>query len=125
MLLAKTNNQQAGVRKHTLARPVRFGQVSLKFMVVGLFAALALLYLAQSTQSAGRSYQMRALDEERKQLQIESDRLRVESVRLRALDTLQKDFTTAPAPDGAASLWQPIQTTAFVKTADVVAERQP
>lgn len=125
MLLAKTNTQREGIRKHTLDRPVQFGQISLKFMFVGLLGALALLYLAQSTQGASRSYQLRALEDERKELRIERERLQVEAIRLRSLDGLQKDYSTTPAPDGAAASWEPVNSIAYMKTVSPVAQRQP
>lgn len=124
MLLAKTNTQRDGIRKHTLERPVRFGQVSLKFMMVGLLAAVALLYLAQSTQSASRTYELRHLEEERKDLLIEKERLEVESIRLRSLENLEQSFSTTPPKEEGQAAWEPAADMAYVHGARPVADRR-
>lgn len=125
MLIAKTNNQRDGVRKRTLDRPVRFGQVSLRFMMIGILAAVALLYMAQSTQSAARTYQLHSLEQQQKDLQDQNDRLQVESVRLQSLQSLQKDFSTQPPADGKPVAWEPSGKLTYVSGPGPVAERQP
>lgn len=123
MLLAQSNNSRDGVRKRTLDRPVRFGQISLRFMMIGILAAVALLYMAQSTQSAARTYQLRSLEQQQKDLQTENDRLQVEAVRLRSLQAIQKDFPTTPAASGQPVAWQQSDKVTYVEGSQPVAVR--
>lgn len=123
MLIAKTNTQIPGMRKHTVTRAVSLGQVSFKFITIGLLAALALLYLAQNTQSANRSYQLRSLTEERVKLQQERERLEVESIRLRSLDSIGQNFSTAPGAEGQPAAWEPVTNVAYIHGTIPVAGR--
>lgn len=124
MLIPTRKNQRLGDRKRTIDRPLRLGKVSARFVMTGLMGALALLYLAQSTQNAARSYQLRALLEQRDKLQKEVDRLTVESIRLGSLAEIQK---MAPPPDptkaSSPSAWEPVSAIAYPATAEPVAQR--
>ncbi len=123
MLIAKTNNQRDGVRKRTLENPLRFGQVSLKFMLVGILAAVALLYMAQSTQSAARTYELHNLEKTQKELLNQRDRLEVESIRLRSLESVQKDFSTKSPADGQPVSWVTSGRVTYLSSPPPVAQR--
>lgn len=123
MLLTKTNTQRAGVRQHTLDRPFEMGQVSVRFVMIGLLAAVALLYLAQSTQGAARSYQIRALEEQRKDLDYERERLEIEAVRLESLPEIEKAFPTTPAAEGDQVSWETVHQVTYLEGPESVAAR--
>lgn len=120
-----TNTTHEGLRKHTTARPVRLGRVSVKFVFVGLLAALALLYLTQSTQSAARSYQLRALLEERKDLEHERDRLEIEAVRLRSLPEIQRVVPSEAPTEGEPVAWEAVKDVRYLSGSKPVAEKKP
>ncbi|MBI2589978.1 hypothetical protein HYW32_03095 [Candidatus Berkelbacteria bacterium] len=92
-----------GVRKRTLERTVQLGPVSLRILTIASLASLLLFYLAQTTQSATRSYEVQALEQKKQELLDEVERLDLESQRLQSLgsiqqglgDELKKDFETA------------------------------
>jgi hypothetical protein len=88
MLITKSNNFNAGARKRTVGKEVKFGPLSMQFISIILFATLAVLYLAQSTQSATKSYKMRELEDKKIQLQDDKDRLEIESTRLKSLNEI-------------------------------------
>lgn len=114
MLLTKTNTDRNGIRKHTLDRPVRMGQVSVRFVMIGLLAAVALLYLAQSTQGAARSYQIQALEKERQKLDHERDRLEIEAIRLQSLPEIEKAFPTTPSPEDGTVSWEAVHQVEYL-----------
>ena len=89
MLITKTNNQDFGVRKRTIGREIKVGPLSLQFITVIILAALALLYLAQSTQSASKNYKVRELENRKVMLEQENERLEVESIRLKSLNEIK------------------------------------
>ena len=122
MLLAKSNSNQDGVRKHTLDNPVSLGKISMRFVMTGLFAALALLYLTQSTQGAARSYQLRALEEERKNLTYDQQGLELEAVRLRSLPVIET-VTQPTSPTDTQANWVPIGKVAQVAVPSPLATR--
>ncbi|EKD56788.1 MAG: hypothetical protein ACD_58C00092G0002 [uncultured bacterium] len=110
MLLTKTNNLDAGIRKRTISREIKIGPLSLQFITVIIFAALALLYLAQSTQSASKNYKVRELTDKKIELEQENERLQIESTRLKSLNgikektdemQLQSNNTSNYLPDNA------------------------
>jgi len=125
-MLVPKNSTRDGERKHTLQRSMRLGKVSVRFVMTGLLGALALLYLAQSTQSAARSYELRALDEERRELEVELEQLEIDSIRLRSLQEIEK---VVPTPDPSATTtptavsWEPVRELAYPATAEPVAGR--
>lgn len=87
--ITNRNTTQTGIRKRTLAQVLHVGPLSLKFITLIIFAAVILFYLAQSTQSATNSYNIRALDLQREQLRNEYERLQVETLRLKALSEIK------------------------------------
>lgn len=89
MLLTKTNNLESGVRKRTIGREIKVGPLSLQFISVIILAALALLYLAQSTQSASKNYKVHELENKKIQLEQNNERLEVESTRLKSLNEVK------------------------------------
>lgn len=100
MLITKTNLQDAGIRKRTIDREIKIGPLSIQFVIIIILAALALLYLAQSTQSATKNYQIRELEDKKSQLEVENQRLEIETVRLKSLNEIKnsvKDQNLEPA----------------------------
>lgn len=89
MLVTNSNDNQYGIRKRTIGRELRIGPLSIQFVVIIILAALALLYLAQSTQGATKNYQVRELEDQKSKLQQENDRLEIESVRLKSLNEIK------------------------------------
>ena len=112
MLLANTD--QRGIRKHTVTPSFGLGSVSVKFVMTGLFAALALLYLAQSAQGQTRAYEVRSLDNQRQGLEDQHQRLEVEATRLKSLQEIQKNFSTEPGEDGQAANWEKVTNVSYV-----------
>lgn len=89
MLLTRTNDLELGTRKRTIGREIKIGPLSLQFITVIILAALALLYLAQSTQSASKNYKVRELEDKKIILQEENERLEIESTRLKSLNEIK------------------------------------
>lgn len=83
-----TNNQKPGLRKHTVAREITFGPLSLRFITIIVIAALCILYLAQSTQGATKNYHLRELEQQQVELEKENKRLEIEVIRLQALQSI-------------------------------------
>lgn len=89
MLITNSNDNQFGTRKRTINREIKIGPLSIQFVVIIILAALALLYLAQSTQGATKNYQIRELEDQKTKLNSEIDRLDIESVRLKSLNEIK------------------------------------
>ena len=123
MLLAHQVSHESGQRKRTLARSIQFGTVSLKFVFIGLLAAVALLYLAQSTQGATRSNEFRILEEKKKGLENDRDRLEIEATRMKTLESIQKDFSTEPPADGQSAAWERVSNVTYLNAPQPVAQR--
>lgn len=93
MLITKSKTVKSGVRKRTVNRVVRIGPLSLRFITLIMFAALALLYLAQSTQSATKTYTTQELKIQKDELFKEKERLDIEATRLKSLQQIQNDVS--------------------------------
>ena len=85
MLITRSNVWQEGIRKRTLKKTLSLGPISLKIVIIFIFVAVALFYLAQSTQSAGRNFKLQELEQEKHNAENEKETLEVEAVRLRSL----------------------------------------
>lgn len=81
---------QPGVRKRTLSRLIRIGPLSLRFITLIILAAVALFYLAQTTQSATKTYKIRELRLQKEALTEESRRLEIEAIRLKSLKEISQ-----------------------------------
>lgn len=90
MLLTSAKTTKSGVRKRTINRVVQIGPLSLRFMTLVMLAAVALFYLAQSTQSATKTYKVQELRQEKDSLTKEQDRLQIEATRLKSLQQIQE-----------------------------------
>ena len=123
MLVPTTTTQQSGFRKHTTTRSFGLGRVSVKFVMMGLLAALALLYLTQTTQGQARTMQFRALDEERQTLRKEQERLELEVIRLRSIPELEKAFPSVSPSDGQAAAWEKTHKVVYLTSPEPIAER--
>ncbi|MCL5795490.1 MAG: FtsL-like putative cell division protein [Patescibacteria group bacterium] len=89
MLITKSNLEESGLRKRTIDREIKIGPLSIQFVVIIILAALALLYLAQSTQSATKNYQIRELEDQKSKIEEENKRLEIETVRLKSLNEIK------------------------------------
>lgn len=78
-------NRENNYRKRTISRDISVGPLTLRFITVIIIAALCILYLAQSTQGATQNYELRELEQTKKEIEKENERLEVEAVRLQAL----------------------------------------
>jgi hypothetical protein len=58
-------------------------------MTLIMLAIVALFYLAQSTQSATKSYSIRELELQKDDLGKQKDRLDIEAARLQSIQTIQ------------------------------------
>lgn len=89
MLITNSDSTTEGVRKRTVNRVVQIGPLSLRFITLIMLAAVALFYLAQSTQSATKRYTVRELELQKDDLSKEKDRLNIEATRLKSLPEIQ------------------------------------
>lgn len=77
---------------------VQIGPLSLRFITLLILAALALFYLAQSSQSATKNYKVRELDLTKQGLAEENDRLKIETLRLKSLNEVQNGQNSGLEP---------------------------
>jgi len=92
MLITNSKTFTPGVRKRTINRVVHVGPLSLRFITLIMFAAIALFYLAQSTQSATKNYAVRGLEINKEELTKEKERLQIEATRLKSLTAIDQDL---------------------------------
>lgn len=92
MLITSSNSVKLGVRKRTVNRGVHLGPLSLRFMTLIMLAVVALFYLAQSTQSATKSYQVRELELQKTDLGKQKDQLDIEAARLKSIQSIQSNL---------------------------------
>lgn len=87
-------------RKRTIDREVKIGPVTMRALTIASLAALLLLYLAQTTQSATKQYEIEELHRQKQELVDEVDRLELEALRLQSLrtieDSIKKDQLLEP-----------------------------
>lgn len=83
--VTNSNSNKIGKKKKTVGREIVIGPNAIKFVAVGIFAILAIVYLTQSTAGANRSVKVRDLESKKAQLQLEKERLESEQTRLRSL----------------------------------------
>ena len=110
MLITNQNTMDLGTRKRTIGREVKIGPVSLSFVSIIILAALALFYLAESTQSATKNYQVRELEDQKNQLVQEQQRLEVESVRLKSLGEIKQSTENGNLEENKNSFYAPSPT---------------
>lgn len=89
MITNSNNGWQPGLRRRTLRRSLTVGPVSIKIITILLVAAFALFYLAQSTQSAARNYNIYELQNQKEKLDREKNELELEAIRLKSLSKIQ------------------------------------
>lgn len=89
LTIARNNSATQGVRKRAIAQVLHVGPLSLRFITLIIFAAIALFYLAQSTQSATNVYDIQALSRDREKLENELSELKVQELRFKALNELK------------------------------------
>lgn len=83
------NAASGGERKRTLAPQFALGPMSLRVLGIASAASLLLFYLAQTTQSATKSYELQTLSQHQSELVEETDRLELEAQRLQSLGAIQ------------------------------------
>lgn len=84
-------------------RPLTFGPVATKVVLIVVGAMLLLLYLAQSTESATRQYDVRNLEDTLQDLSHDREQLELEAVRLQALQAIAPPLAPEPAGDQQSS----------------------
>lgn len=89
MLITNSNDAQVGTRKRTISPKIGLGPNTLRVVAVVIFAAFALFYLSQSTQSTTRNYTISDLESQKNQIQSETERLEVEATRLKSLKEIE------------------------------------
>lgn len=87
-----TNNMKArkGIRRRMLTMPIHFGLVSLLFLVIGLFTAISMLYLAHFNSVATKGYELNRLQDERGNLITEHEIQNMRLSHAQALLTIQQ-----------------------------------
>ncbi len=76
-------------RKRTVSPLLALGPMSLRVLGIASAASLLLFYLAQTTQSATKSYELQTLAARKDELAQEVDRLELEAQRLQSLGAIQ------------------------------------
>lgn len=79
-----------GSRKHTISQSVHIGPVSLRVLAIASMASLMLFYLAQTTQSATKSFALQELESEKQELVEDVERLELEAQRFQSLPAIQE-----------------------------------
>lgn len=87
--LIKNNATGSDDRKRTIERELKVGPVTLRALTVASIASLLLFYLAQTTQSATKQYEIQELERHKQELSNEVDRLELEALRLQSLRTIE------------------------------------
>jgi len=123
MLITNQNTMDLGTRKRTIGREVKIGPVSLSFVSIIILAALALFYLAESTQGATKNYQVRELEDQKTQLVQEQQRLEVESVRLKSLSEIKQSTENGNLEENKNSFYAPSPSTSPSPTDQTTARR--
>jgi len=72
-----------------LNRVLSIGPVSTKIFGITFIVLISLFYLAQSSQSATRSYAISDLENRKEQIDQGKDELAVEAMRLKSLQSIQ------------------------------------
>ncbi len=88
--LTNEKQHQEGVRKHTVNRVMHIGPVSLRVLTIASLSSLLLLYLAQTTQGATKSYEVQSLQATQEELVEDVERLELEAQRLQSLGEIQR-----------------------------------
>lgn len=83
-------NANQSFQKRTIKNEVKIGPLSIQFIVIIILAAIALFYLAQSTQGATENYKLQQLRDQKEKLQTETERLEVESARIKSINEIKK-----------------------------------
>ncbi|MBI4032860.1 hypothetical protein HY374_04095 [Candidatus Berkelbacteria bacterium] len=88
--LTTTGRLGGGERTHTINRLVQIGPVSFRVLTIASLASLLLFYLAQTTQSATKSYEVQSLEQSAQELREDAERLELEAKRLQSLGAIQQ-----------------------------------
>lgn len=107
MLITNGTLVTPGMRRRTIHRQVSFGPITLRIASVVFLAAAALIFLAQSTGSATKSYKEQQLKDQIATQQQEVDHMKTETARLQALNTIMKSTEASPTPSPSAALEKP------------------
>lgn len=85
-------NASGDARKRTVSPLLKLGPMSLRVLGIASAASLLLFYLAQTTQSATKSYELQTLSAQKGELLEEVDRLELEAQRLQSLGAIQSSM---------------------------------
>lgn len=99
MLITNGTIVQSGVRRRTIQRQVNIGPVTLQVVTIIIFAAAALIALAQSTASATKAYEVSRLERVEQEKSKEVEEMQTEATRLQALQTITgTHISPSPSP---------------------------
>ncbi len=88
--LTMTGAAGTGARTRTINRMIHIGPVSMRILTIASLASLLLFYLAQTTQSATKSYEVQALEQKYQETVDEFDRMKLEAQRLQSLAAIKE-----------------------------------
>lgn len=108
MLITNGTIVQPGLRRRTIQRQVNVGPVTLRVVTIIIFAAAALIALAQSTASATKAYEVSRLERVQQAKAKEVDEMETEATRLQALHSITGG-QSSPTPSPSAPLEEPKQ----------------
>ena len=91
MFVTHSNDFQQGIKKRAIKREVIIGPTAIKFVTIAIVAILLLIYLTQSTASAGRSIKIREASDQKASYEEVEKRLEDEKTRLESLDRINKE----------------------------------
>ncbi len=106
MLITNGRITDNGLRRRTIQRQVSLGPVTLRVVTIIIFAAAALITLAQSTASATKSYEEQQLKGQYKAGLDDVGELEAQAARARSLKQVV-NTDVSPTPTPSASPLQP------------------
>lgn len=129
MLITK-QELKGGQRATTLPTQFVVGKVSLRFILTAAIATFVLLYVTQSIQDTARAYEIRALQEEKKELEQDQARLELHLIELEAFDRIEESAKTRDDQTSEETVsevvkpsWEPMGPVAHIILPQPVAER--
>lgn len=96
LTVTNSNSFTVGERKKTIKREIIIGPAAIKFIAIGIFSILSIVYLAQSTAGANRSIKVRGIEDSKAKLELEQERLQVEQTRLKSLKEIDSGVEKNP-----------------------------
>lgn len=83
-----TLSQPSPVQR-SISRSFKIGPVSLNFLTIIIISLLALFYLIQSQQSSVRGYEIKELEEIKKEVTSENEQLQIQEAQLKSVANIK------------------------------------